>query len=213
MDTNATALPYDRPFDNRIDIEGSGNLRHRELRVLKAHHGGTGNDAQVMDSGKTPDDFLGHPVSKVLLRWVARQILQRQHRHRIDFRMRSVLCAAADRDVSQGQQGEHRHRSQNEPPTSPRVLAWLFIANLRLFRRDRRFFLLVAYDWGNEPIPAARQCFYKTRIVGGIAQRVAQFVDGGVQAVFEVNEGVRRPVLVPQFLPRHHFTRPLQQHR
>ena len=38
----------------------------------------------------------------------------------------------------------------------------------------------------------------------------AQLVDGRVQAVVEIYERIRRPVLVPQLLTRHHFARSLQ---
>src|SRR6516165_3957148 len=58
---------------------------------------------------------------------------------------------------------------------------------------------------GEEAVAAAGQSLDEARIVGGIAQGFAQLVDGGSQAVVEVNESVRRPVLLAQLLASHHF--------
>jgi hypothetical protein len=56
------------------------------------------------------------------------------------------------------------------------------------------------------------QGFYKTRVVRRIAQRSAQLVDSGVQAVLEVHKGVGRPKLLAQLLARDDVARLLQQH-
>ena len=45
------------------------------------------------------------------------------------------------------------------------------------------------------------------------AQRIAQPLDGGIQTVIEVDEGVRRPELAAQFLSGNHFSRPFKQRR
>src|SRR5215470_2937884 len=70
---------------------------------------------------------------------------------------------------------------------------------------------MAAGDRRNEAVATARQGFDKTRIVGRIAECFAQFVDGRVQAVVEVDERIRGPVVVAQLFPGHHFAWPLQQ--
>jgi hypothetical protein len=57
-------------------------------------------------------------------------------------------------------------------------------------------------DWRNEAIPAACQRFDEARVVRGIAQRVAKFAEGGIQAAIEIDKGVRRPQLIAENLAR-----------
>ena len=45
----------------------------------------------------------------------------------------------------------------------------------------------------NEPITATCESFDESRIVGGIAQSIAQTFDRGVETMFEIDERVRRP--------------------
>jgi hypothetical protein len=47
--------------------------------------------------------------------------------------------------------------------------------------------------------------------LGRVFQRVTELLDGRVEAVVEVHEGVTRPELLPQLLTRDQLTRPLQQ--
>src|SRR5437016_8695099 len=54
-------------------------------------------------------------------------------------------------------------------------------------------------------VAAARESFDEARIFGGIAQGVAQALDGGIQAVIEVHESVRRPKLAAQLFPGDHL--------
>src|SRR4051812_39188080 len=68
--------------------------------------------------------------------------------------------------------------------------------------RNRSF---SADNFGNEAVAAARECLDVTRIARRIAERVTQFVDGCVQAVIEVNEGVRRPKLEAQLFTSDEF--------
>jgi hypothetical protein len=63
-------------------------------------------------------------------------------------------------------------------------------------------------NWGNEAIPTPRQRFDKAWIRGGIAKCFPDFIDSSVQAVVEVDEGVRRPDSLSQLLSRNRLTRP-----
>src|SRR5208337_5555704 len=65
--------------------------------------------------------------------------------------------------------------------------------------------------WGDEAISAAGQGFDEARARCGVAQRIANFVYRGVEAVIEVDEGVGRPNLCAQLVPRHDLAGILQQ--
>jgi len=55
--------------------------------------------------------------------------------------------------------------------------------------------------FSDEAIPATGDGLDKPRAAGRIAQHFANFVDGRVQTVVEVNKGVGRPKAVAQFFP------------
>ncbi|HET6175281.1 MAG TPA: hypothetical protein VFE61_00010 [Candidatus Sulfotelmatobacter sp.] len=59
-----------------------------------------------------------------------------------------------------------------------------------------------AVDRSNETIPTSSECLNEYRGISGIAQRVAQSFDGRIEAMIEVDKGVRRPELDAQFLAR-----------
>jgi hypothetical protein len=48
--------------------------------------------------------------------------------------------------------------------------------------------------------------------VRGIAERVAQPLDGGVDAVIELDDGVVRPERLADLVAQHHLTGMVQQH-
>jgi hypothetical protein len=64
-----------------------------------------------------------------------------------------------------------------------------------------------------QPITASRYGFDEPWILGGVAQRIAQPADGGIQTVVEINVRVCRPQAPAEFFPRYYFTRMLQQNR
>ena len=51
------------------------------------------------------------------------------------------------------------------------------------------------------------------RIVGVVAERRAQPLDRGVQAVLEIDERPGRPQALPQLFTRHDFARTIEHHR
>jgi len=66
-------------------------------------------------------------------------------------------------------------------------------------------------DRGDESVSSAGYSLDESRIGGGITQGLAQFVNGGVQAVIEVYERVARPEALLQLLARDHFSGVLKQ--
>src|SRR5258708_3871071 len=63
-----------------------------------------------------------------------------------------------------------------------------------------------------QAVATARQGFDKARIVCGVAQRLAQLVDGRVHAVIKGHERVSPPEPQSPLFARDHLTRPLKQH-
>ena len=59
---------------------------------------------------------------------------------------------------------------------------------------------------------AAGQGFNKARIICRISQRLANLVDGRVDAVIEVDEGILGPEFLVQLFTGHDFSRILQQY-
>jgi len=53
----------------------------------------------------------------------------------------------------------------------------------------------------DEPITSARKRLNENRRFRRVAQRIAQPLNGGIQAMIEVYEGVRRPELAAELLP------------
>ena len=99
----------------------SGDLRHRELRILEAHHRCSGNDAQIVDAGEASDESLGHSVGKVFLCWISGQVLQRQYRQRPDFGLRRTIHAASGREVSDSKQAEYDQHLPEQTSRAPAV--------------------------------------------------------------------------------------------
>jgi hypothetical protein len=64
----------------------------------------------------------------------------------------------------------------------------------------------------NEAIPSSSECLDNNGRVRRFAQRIAQPLDGCIQAMIEVDEGVRGPELASQFLSGDDFSWPFKQH-
>ena len=65
----------------------------------------------------------------------------------------------------------------------------------------------------NEPVAASWHRFDEPRRVGRVAERLAQAIDDGVQAVLEIDERAIWPEPLTQFLARDEIARSLQQQR
>ena len=88
----------------------------------------------------------------------------------------------------------HRRRHSSDSFGLPR----------RAFCREHRTY---------EAIPPARQGFDKTGIVRAVTERFAQFVDGFVESVLEVDEGVGGPEPVLQLFAGDHLAWPFKEYR
>jgi hypothetical protein len=68
-------------------------------------------------------------------------------------------------------------------------------------------------DRSNETVPSSSDCLNEDWRFRRFAQRIAQPLDGGIEAMIEVDEGVRRPEFAAQFLSGNQFSRPFKQRR
>ena len=66
-------------------------------------------------------------------------------------------------------------------------------------------------DGSDEAIAALGESFDEAGVVGFVGEGVAQFVDGGVQAVFEIHEGVSRPESLLELLARDNEARVFEE--
>jgi hypothetical protein len=67
------------------------------------------------------------------------------------------------------------------------------------------------FNVAEESIPAPGQRFDEAWVLRGIAQRVAKFLDGGIQPGVEIDERVVGPQTLTQRVARHRFSRALEQ--
>ena len=127
------------------------------------------HDAKVGQARKRVDKNLGQAVAQMLrLRIVVRERKDRDGVDRVRRRQRRTRTDEDERrDDCNGERGDHDRNQQ------PLFLAWLL--NVPGDRRD-------------EPVTAARQSLDEPRIFVGVVERLAQFSDGRVQAVIEVDE-------------------------
>src|SRR5580700_3758488 len=66
-------------------------------------------------------------------------------------------------------------------------------------------------DRGDEPIPAPRESLHKPRIVGRVVERLAEPLDGCVQAMFKIHKGVCRPELAVKLFARNQLAGALEE--
>jgi hypothetical protein len=76
----------------------------------------------------------------------------------------------------------------------------------------RRFRLGFLFHDADEAVTPAWQRLDVPRIVGGIAQRIAQPLNRCVDAVVELDDGVVGPQHLAQLFAGHQLARPVQQH-
>jgi len=81
-------------------------------------------------------------------------------------------------------------------------LSWQRLGNYRGRRKKR----------ANETVAASRECFDVDGLFGGIGERLAEFVDGFVEAVFEVDESFLRPKAPLNLFPGDYMAGALEEH-
>ena len=64
---------------------------------------------------------------------------------------------------------------------------------------------------GHEAVSEARQGFYIARLIGGIAERLPELIDGRVEAMFEVTSSRSGPKAVAKIFTGHQVAGPIHQ--
>ena len=98
IDANAIAGPADTALEEVARIEQAPDLGRCEVPTLELKARRFGGDQQVREAAERGDDILGDSVAEVILAGIARQVLERQHRHRRAARETSRSGKARDID-------------------------------------------------------------------------------------------------------------------
>jgi hypothetical protein len=67
-------------------------------------------------------------------------------------------------------------------------------------------------DFREETVAATRNCFYKSRAVGGVAKGFTDFIDGFVKPMVEIHKGICGPELLLQVLTTYYLSSVLDKH-
>jgi len=68
------------------------------------------------------------------------------------------------------------------------------------------------FDLREEAVAATRNCFHKSRTLGGVAERITDFVDCFIDSVVEIHEGVYGPECFLKLLACYEVAVALKQH-
>ena len=107
-----------------------------------------------MDPGKAVDERVGHPVPKVVLCRIPREVLQRQYRQRPDFGLRHIPGAVSRHEVSGGKQADYDNPCQNQPAARPKSRS---MAVVRFYRRLGLLLRLFRFRYLAQILSAALQ--------------------------------------------------------
>lgn len=185
------------------------------------HHAGAGDDAEIRVSRQHRRQLVGHAVGKIVLGWVAREIVQRENRERADIG-RCEFVPVDQISPAVGSGGEEGDRRHGEPKQPPRLAAF---GSMRWCRCDAgvlcglrqrcevqgrgfcggwRFRLLRNNgDRRDQTVSLALDGLDILRMVRIVAQAMAELADGGIDAVLGVDEDLSRPEPPGDFRARH----------
>jgi hypothetical protein len=77
---------------------------------------------------------------------------------------------------------------------------WGRVASLGFYDRRRQV------NWGDKPVTAPRQRFNKTRIIRRVVESLPEPLDGCVQSMFKIHEGVGLPELPVKLFARNQLS-------
>lgn len=212
-DADAVAGADDGALDDGVDAELAGDIGERAAGTLVGHDGGSGDDAKIGDTGELSDQLVGHTVGEVLLARIAGEVLKRKNRNRADggttVSMEEVGSQRMGPQSEREDGNEHACAQRGgHPESAPGVNSRRVGGRGRDLRRSWRL------DWNirrrvrpgnvwhklrncrNETVARAGDCLDIKRQVRTVAQSLANFTDGRVDSVFDVDEDF----LLPQAL-------------
>ena len=98
-DPHPVARLHYRPLHHKTHVQLLSDFRERLADGLVLHHRPPGDHAERTDLGQVSNEGFGHAVYEILLAWVAREIIQRQHRQRFNPGWPGNASAPASRRV------------------------------------------------------------------------------------------------------------------
>jgi hypothetical protein len=207
-DRHAVASAQHGAFDDRVHVQRLSDLRQRLARVLELHHGGPRDHAHRADLGEVADQGVRHPVGEDLLRRVVAQVRERKHGERADGGRRGrgkggLPPLREERGESQDRGDASRGGEVSRAPSWPR--------RRRSHGDGHGPLIAVRLHGGDEAVALPRQGLDVSRRARRIAEGFAQLVDRGVQAVVEVDVGVRGPEPQAQVVAGDDVPRPLEE--
>lgn len=126
-------------------------------------------------------------------------------------------CRALERYAShpQPRRGKHKERDKKGRGDNRERPAWMASfrrGGIRCRGRLQTLGRLRDLDGSNEAVSSAGQCLDVAGIARGFAERFPQLLNRRVDAVIELDHGIVRPQLQPDFLAQDHLTGMVEQH-
>src|ERR1700722_2659569 len=221
-DANLVTRVKDRAFDHSVDFELACDLRERLMGVLVGHRGSTRDDPERADLPEVGDQLVSDAVGEVVLRRFVGEAFDREHGERANHGRTSaregVVLPSNEKGNDYEERGEWNFpASRAVDGLSRRVGASSQVRSCgnRLARNARRGDCgsVDGFYFGQKAVAAAWDGFDEARAFGGITQSVANLVDRFIEAVVEVDECVRGPKTLLEFLAGYDIAGPLNQHR
>jgi hypothetical protein len=107
-DADAVARSRDGALDDGIDAQLSGDLGQRPAGALVLHDGSTRDHSQRRKLPEIGNELIGHAIRKVLVGCVTREVLERQHRDRLNKIQGNPTFPGRNADRKNGNRGEDR---------------------------------------------------------------------------------------------------------
>lgn len=207
----------DGAFEDAVDAQLASDVGKRTLYAFVLHGGGAGDDAERGVLSQHGDDFVGHAIGEVVLRRVTGEIRQRNHGDGMDLpgagRGEEAVAKAGGIDGDQG--SGHKNKEQGGGALEPVLRGSEGDgggSGDRFGGRNRSGGCWSGFGrsgrgeggdvglFGDEAVSLAGDGLDEARVVGIVAQGLADLADGSVDAVFGVDENIFAPEAVDDFL-------------
>ena len=195
-DSHAAGVPPHAPLQHVLHSQLAGQAIQRLAATFVARDGGPRDHPQPLriEVAQSGDHLFRQAIAEVLLRWIAREILEGEHRQRYFSPGRWPARGGAGPEEPGPQTGDEKegHPHQNQPTPGGRL------GNRG--RRDGRkvfgsghFPRVGAVHRGDEAIPPARDGLDESGVIGVIPEDAAELADGPVDAVVGIEEDLLPP--------------------
>ena len=225
-DAQAPALGADRPVDQVLDPQLLADLGDRLGGALVAAGPALDDDAAGIDLGERGAGLVGEAERQVVLLGIVRGVREGQDGDRRPRGRRAPSVPGSPHRAERKAGGHEADGGRRGGPPSPRRRPTVPVVDgvdragpLRaaagIGRSRDRFTELNRHrhdvDGRDEPVAATGDGFDVRRPIGGVAQRLPDLADRGVDAGLDVDEDVRPPEPLGDLGARDELSRPLDQ--